>query len=113
MKTLQTIPNSGVVPTIDIGDEFYVHPPQKNVVELRLANLVLAKTYNLHKFPSTGPMMTKVEHSKNKAIITLDNAPPGLAPGSCKSGGFEIAGADEKFYPIKAWVAGRTRNVEV
>ena len=58
MKALQTIPNSGMIPTIDVGDEFCIHPPQKNVVGLRLANLALTKTYGLHKFPSTGPMMT-------------------------------------------------------
>ena len=113
MKALQTIPNSGMIPTIDVGDEFCIHPPQKNVVGLRLANLALTKTYGLHKFPSTGPMMTKVEYSKNKAIVTLDNAPSGLAPGSCELEGFEIAGADKKFYPAKARIAGRTRNVEV
>ena len=81
-EALQTIPNSGMIPTIDVGDEFCIHPPQKNVVGLRLANLALTKTYGLHKFPSTGPMMTKVEYSKNKAIVTLDNAPSGLAPGN-------------------------------
>lgn len=29
MKALQTIPNSGMIPTIDVGDEFCIHPPQK------------------------------------------------------------------------------------
>lgn len=62
---------------------------------------------------STGPMMTKVEYSGNKAIVTLDNAPYGLAPGNCELEGFELAGADKKFYPAKARIAGRTRNVEV
>ena len=113
MKALKTIPNSGMIPTIDVGDEFCIHPPQKNVVGLRLANLALTKTYGLHKLPSTGPMMTKVEYSGNKAIVTLDNAPYGLAPGNCELEGFEIAGADKKFYPAKARIAGRTRNVEV
>ena len=113
MKALKTIPNSGMIPTIDVGDEFCIHPPQKNVVGLRLANLALTKTYGLHKFPSTGPMMTKVEYSGNKAIVTLDNAPYGLAPGNCELEGFELAGADKKFYPAKARIAGRTRNVEV
>ena len=67
-----------------------------------MANLALTKTYGLHKLPSTGPMMTKVEYSGNKAIVTLDNAPYGLAPGNCELEGFEIAGADKKFYPAKS-----------
>ena len=53
------------------------------------------------------------ESIADKAIVTLDNAPSGLAPGSCELEGFEIAGADKKFYPAKARIAGRTRNVEV
>ena len=39
MEALKTIPNSGMVPTTDIGDEFCIHPPQKDVVGLRLATL--------------------------------------------------------------------------
>ena len=34
MEALKTIPNSGMVPTTDIGDEFCIHPPQKDVVGL-------------------------------------------------------------------------------
>ena len=113
MEALKTIPNSGMIPTTDIGDEFCIHPSPKDVVGPRLATLALTKTYGLHKFPSTGPMMTKVEYSKNKAIVTLDNAPSGLAPGSCELEGFEIAGADKKFYPAKAKIIGRTNTVEV
>ena len=49
-----------------------------------------------------------------KAIVTLDNAPAGLFTGQSPNWkDFEIAGADKKFYPAKARIAGRTRNVEV
>lgn len=57
---------------------------------------------------------SEVRVNRPKSVrVTLDNAPSGLAPGNCELEGFEIAGADKKFYPAKAQIAGRTRNVEV
>lgn len=80
VEALKTIPNSGIVPTTDIGDEFCIHPPQKDVVGLRLATLALTKTYGIRRLPSNGPMMTKVDYADKKAIVTFDNAPAGLFP---------------------------------
>ncbi|WP_291592527.1 sialate O-acetylesterase [Bacteroides sp.] len=113
MEALKTIPNSGIVPTTDIGDEFCIHPSQKNIVGLRLATLALTKTYGIGRLPSNGPMMTKVDYSDSKAIVTFDNAPAGLFPTFSQLDGFEIAGADKKFYPAKAKIVGRTNTVEV
>lgn len=112
-KALKTIPNSGMVPTTDIGDEICIHPARKEQVGIRLATLALTRTYGVGRLPSTGPMMTKVDYSGNKAKVTFDNASAGLAPSNCNLEGFEIAGADKKFYPAKARVAGRTNTVEV
>lgn len=113
MEALKTIPNSGMVPTTDIGDEFCIHPPQKDVVGLRLATLALTKTYGIRRLPSNGPTMTKVDYADKKAIVTFDNAPVGLFPTFSELEGFEIAGADKKFYPAKAKIVGRTNTVEV
>lgn len=113
MEALKTIPNSGMVPTTDIGDEFCIHPPQKDVVGLRLATLALTKTYGIRRLPSNGPTMTKVDYADKKAIVTFDNASAGLFPTFSELEGFEIAGADKKFYPAKAKIAGRTNTVEV
>lgn len=113
IKALKTIPNSGIVSTTDIGDELCIHPPQKNIVGLRLATLALTRTYGIPRLPSTGPMMSRVDYSGNKATVTFNNAPAGLAPMFRQLEGFEIAGADKKFYPAKAKIAGRTNKVEV
>ncbi len=56
-----------MVPTTDIGDEFCIHPPQKDVVGLRLATLALTKTYGIRRLPSNGPTMTKVDYADKKA----------------------------------------------
>ena len=51
--------------------------------------------------------------SLSKAIVTFNNAPAGLFPTFAQLEGFEIAGADKKFYPAKAKIIGRTNTVEV
>lgn len=113
IEALKTIPNSDLIPTTDIGDEFCIHPPQKEVVGLRLATLALTKTYGVGRLPSNGPMMTKVDYSDKKAVVTFSNASAGLFPTFAQLEGFEIAGADKKFYPAKAEVIGRTNTVAV
>ena len=113
VNALKTIPNSGIVPTTDIGNEFCIHPSQKEPVGLRLATLALTQTYGVRKLPSTGPMMTNVEYTDGKAIVAFDNARAGLFPTFEQLEGFEIAGADKKFYPAKAKVVGRSNKVEV
>ena len=57
--------------------------------------------------------MTKVDYADKKAIVTFDNAPAGLSPTFSELEGFEIAGADKKFYPANAKIVGRTNTVEV
>ena len=113
VAALKSVPNSGIVSTIDVGDH-WIHPAQKDIVGFRLATLALSQTYGMgSKLFSTGPMMTKVDYSGNKAIVTFNNATTGLAPSFCNLEGFEIAGADKKFYPAKARIIGRTCTVEV
>lgn len=113
MKALETIPNSGIVPTTDIGDELCIHPSQKEPVGLRLATLALTKTYGIRRLPSTGPIMSKVDYADDRAVVTFTNAPAGLFPTFEQLEGFEIAGADKIFYPAKAKIMGRTNKVEV
>lgn len=114
MEALKTIPNSGIVPTTDIGDEFCIHPSQKDAARLRLATLALTKTYGIRRLPSNGPMMPKVDYADKKAIVTFDNASAGLFPTFSQLEGFEITGgADKKFYSVKAKIVGRTNTVEV
>lgn len=114
VAALKSVPNSGIISTIDVGNKDCIHPAQKDVVGFRLATLALSETYGVgSNLVSTGPMMTKVDYSGNKATVTFNNAVTGLAPSFCNLEGFEIAGADKKFYPAKAQIVGRTCTVEV
>ena len=112
VEALKAVPNTGIVSTIDVGNEFCIHPAQKDVVGLRLATLALTQTYGVRGVPSNGPTMTKVDYTGNKAVVTFNNA-NGLAPTFCELEGFEVAGVDKKFHPAKAQIVGRTNTVEV
>ena len=52
-----------------------------------------------------------LREAQMKALETIPNS--GLFPTFSQLEGFEIAGADKKFYPAKAKIIGRTNTVEV
>ena len=112
-NALATIPRSGIISTMDIGDEYCVHPPQKDVVGLRLANLALTDTYGIQGIPSTGPMMKEVNFADGKATVTFDYAADGLTPQDTDLPGFEIAGEDQVFYPATARIVKHKPIIEV
>ena len=58
MEALKTIPNSGMVPTTDIGDEFRIHPPQKDVVGLRYSFSRTTTVAVLSLFTGISPTFT-------------------------------------------------------
>jgi sialate O-acetylesterase len=110
IEALKLIPNSGIIPTTDIGSESCIHPPQKDVVGFRLANLALSQTYGYRHIPSTGPIVKEIKFVGNKAIISFSNAEVGLT-SKCKAvKGFELAGDDNKFYEAEACI--NTQNTQ-
>ncbi len=102
-KALSLIPNSGMAATADAGSMLCIHPPQKDVVATRLATLALVKTYGMAKaFPATGPVYSSVSFEGGKATVKFTETHAGMSPGFAPVKGFEIAGADRKFYPAEA-----------
>lgn len=113
IKASKITPNSSIITLTDIGDEWCIHPPQKDIVGFRFANLALVDCYKVNpKLPKTGPMMTKVEFGPDKTVVTFDNIPTGLTSHNRPIIGFEMAGEDKVFYPAQAKI-GKTSVVEV
>lgn len=103
----QSLPNTGMAVTTDIGDRNDIHPRNKQDVGKRLAAIALNKTYNKHNTFS-GPVPDTFIIKDNKAILKFKYASSGFMIKD-KYGyirGFEIAGADKKFYYAKAVVEG-------
>lgn len=99
------VPNTDLIVTIDIGDPKEIHPPWKLPFGVRLANLALAKTYG-REIPCKGPVFQRAERTGNTVTLHFETS-AGLrsrTPG--KLMGFEIAGRDGRFHPVKAEIRG-------
>ena len=108
LKTMQTVENTGMVVTNDIGNLKNIHPTNKQEVGRRLALWALSKTYGVKDLAFSGPIYKSMEIKKDKAIISFDFAEGGLQTKEKDVKEFFIAGADKKFYPAKAKIKGNT-----
>ncbi|HTE01290.1 MAG TPA: sialate O-acetylesterase [Mucilaginibacter sp.] len=109
--TLQ-LPNTGMAVTTDISDPNNIHPKDKANVGLRLADKALTSVYHLPGF-SESPLFSSVSFNSGQAMVGFSHADSGLMAkdkyGYIK--GFEIAGADHKFYYAQAVVDGNKVKV--
>ena len=97
------LPNTGVAVTTDIGDAYNIHPKDKLDVGYRLADKALGLVYHLNGFPES-PLFISADFSGGAATVSFTHAENGLMAKD-KYGyvrGFEVAGADHKFYYAQA-----------
>jgi sialate O-acetylesterase len=99
-----SIPHCGMVVTTDLGDPTNLHPPQKQPVGERLADLALARTYG-RAIACCGPTVSQVTSDGSAVILSFDSA-NGLP--RAKGDGWqdvELAGGDGKFHPATVTLA--------
>ena len=103
-----SLPRTGEAVTIDIGDTDDIHPRNKQDVGKRLAVIALQDSYGRDVIYS-GPVYKKLRIKGKKAIVHFDYVHGGLTAKESKDIiGFEIAGADQHFYPAEARIEGET-----
>ncbi|MBC6109448.1 sialate O-acetylesterase [Pedobacter fastidiosus] len=110
-KSLAKIPNSGMAVLMDLGEEKSIHPANKKPSGTRLAYLALAQTYGIKGFGYASPNYDSITIDKDKAIIKFQNVPNGLTSFGKELSLFEVAGADQKFYPAKATITGSSITI--
>ena len=102
-----SLPNTGMAVTTDIGEANDIHPRNKQDVGKRLAAIALNKVYAQGNEYS-GPVYKTMNIEGSKIRISFTHVGGGLMVkdkyGYLK--GFELAGADQKFYYAKAWIEG-------
>ena len=110
-KSLTKIPNSAMAVVMDIGEENSIHPANKETGGKRLALLALANTYGLKGFGFASPLYKSIAINGSIATISFDNASNGLTSFGKELSSFEIAGANNAFYPAKAVISGSSVSV--
>lgn len=111
LQCLDLIPNSGIAITMDIGDQYCIHPPKKKEVADRLLFNALNKTYGYESVDYASPSYESLEVKDGGIVLKFKNAEMGLYSYD-ELTGFEIAGNDKVFYPAIAKIVSQ-KNVLV
>jgi sialate O-acetylesterase len=105
LKTAQTVPNTALVVTIDLGMAKDVHYPNKKPVGYRSALAARALAYG-EKTEYSGPMLASAEFKDGKAVVSFTHVGGGLATPTGKLKGFLLCGPDKKFVRADATIEG-------
>ncbi len=106
LKTMLTVPHTGMAGTMDIGNCTNIHPGNKKDVGRRLALWALSQTYGLEGFQYSGPIYDSMEKTDDhKIVLKFDHADNGFSTFGKPLKGFEIAGEDGNFIPAQTSIA--------
>lgn len=116
LKALSMIPRSGMAVSFDVGHD--LHPGNKRDMGLRLARWALHRDFGLESVVVSGPLYQSSTVEADRIRIVFEYVHPGLTTGRQVSEqpfeetkgeplrGFEIAGADQVWYPAIATISG-------
>ena len=96
------IPHSGMVVSIDKGNEFTIHPPDKTAISKRLLYWALGDAYQKKGIAYESPLYKDTKKEGNAITISFTNTPHGFTSYDQPINGFEVAGADKIFHPAEA-----------
>lgn len=101
----RSVENSGSVVTIDIGDPYNIHSPDKQDVGSRLAQLARTNLFG-EKLVSSGPVYKSMRAEGGHIRVKFSFIEGGLVAHGISVSGFEIAGADREFFTANAQIDG-------
>ncbi len=91
--------NTGMAVTLDVGQPDNIHPPDKQTVGSRLAQIARGMVYD-ESFEYNSPIFLEATSEGDSMRVWFAHA-DGLHPGPINSGDFEVAGEDHKFVPAE------------
>ncbi|MDO4930381.1 MAG: GDSL-type esterase/lipase family protein [Bacteroidales bacterium] len=104
-RLAETLPNTWMTVSSDLGHRTDVHPRQKRKVAERLAQSALCHTYNYNVVPS-GPQYTGFVSEGSALRLSFRYADGLRAAEGTALKGFEVAGADGLYHPATATISG-------
>ncbi|GHB86922.1 sialate O-acetylesterase [Persicitalea jodogahamensis] len=110
-RMAETIPNTGMAVTSDVGHPSDVHPTDKKTVSERLARVALADTYG-RKIAARGPSPQKVRQQGKQIILTFQNSDKALKTKDAQPlAGFELEDKAGIRHPAQATISGNKVHV--
>lgn len=106
-RVAQTVPNTGMAVTLDVGSFYDIHPRRKEPVGQRLALVAREIVYG-EPIDSSGPVYRAMRIEGNKIILEFDHATQGLACQGERPQGFRICGANRLYFAAEARIVGTT-----
>ena len=111
LKAAEGLPNVGMASTMDLGEQFCIHPSSKEIGSKRLAYLALSETYGIKGIYPYSPVFKDMTIKNDTAKLTFDKAPYGLHAFGKELSLFEVAETDKVFYPAKATIVANATIV--
>jgi sialate O-acetylesterase len=103
--------NMGMACIMETGEKDNIHPANKKAAGDRLAFQALVKTYGKKGIACDGPVLKEMKIDGNEVKLTFDNAPNGIMSLGKELYCFEVAGANKRFFPAKAFVTNEGLTV--
>ena len=107
LQTLN-VPKTGMAITMDIGETGNIHPKNKQDVGHRLAFWAMDTVYGQKAASISGPLPAGHMVKGGEVVCAFTHADGGLVAKGGELKGFVIAGADQKWVPATAKIAGDT-----
>lgn len=111
LQCLDLIPNSGMAVTMDIGDDYCIHPPKKKEVAERLLINALNQTYGYKQVDCFSPAYESNEVQDSAIVLSFRYAETGVFAYDEVLEHFEIAGENRVFYPANARIINRRKVI--
>lgn len=112
VRTLATIPKTGLVVTTDlVPDLGEIHPPKKKTIAARLASLALAEVYGWPLVDYKSPVYARHTINGQRITVHFDGVEKGLRCADGRVSDLFIAGQDSVFHPAEASIAGNHLHV--
>jgi sialate O-acetylesterase len=96
--------NMGMACIMETGEKDNIHPANKKAAGDRLAYQAIVKTYGKKGIACDGPVLKEMKIEGNEVKLVFDNAGNGIMSLGKELYCFEVAGANKRFYPAKAFV---------
>lgn len=111
-RLVLSVPTTGMAVSADLGEEKDGEFPNEEELAKRLVLSAEGVAYEKPDMIYTGPLFHSVRIRHNEVSIRFDAVESGLIiKGGGEIHGFELAGADNRFYPAKAVIEGKKVKV--